>query len=205
MENNHRIRMAGTLYTVGGALWLGWILGWSLLTGDIPGPGSQLFYLSQIGFIIIQVLLFIGFLGIWWSRGVGSGLFGKIAFGLGLLGHFVFILAELYSLAAGSEDLLPVAALTTTLGFILTGIAVLRTKRWQGWGRFTPLVAGIYPLVGMFPFLIISGEPSYIGIGLWGLFRLLLGLAMREQASLASLLAVDQPGGTGRVHGAESA
>jgi hypothetical protein len=81
--------------------------------------------------------------------------------------------------------LLPVAALTSTLGFILTGIAVLRTQRWHGWGRFAPLLAGIYPLVGMFLFVIISGEPSYIGVGLWGLFRLLLGLAMREQASLA--------------------
>jgi hypothetical protein len=190
MENNPRIRMAGTLYAVGGALWLCWIVGWPLLTGNIPRPGSQFFYVSQLGFIILQVMLFIGFFGIWWSRGVGNGLFGKIAFGLGLLGHFLFILAELYSLAAGSEDLLPVAALTSAIGFILTGIAILRNQRWQGWGRFMPLLAGIYPFVGMFPFVLISDEPSYIGIGLWGLFRLLLGLAMREQASL---LIVDKP------------
>jgi hypothetical protein len=201
MENNHRIRMAGTLYTVGGALWLCWILGWTLLTGEIPGTGSSFFYLSQIGFILIQTLLFIGFLGIWWSQGVGSGIFGKIAFGLGWLGHFFFILAELFSLGTGSEELLPVAALTTTLGFILTGIAVLRTQRWHGCGRLMPLLTGLYPLVGMFPFLIIFNEPSYIGIGFWGLFRLFLGLAMREQAGL---LVVDKLGGASRVHGAEA-
>jgi hypothetical protein len=190
MENNHRIRMAGTLYTVGGALWLCWIVGWPLLTGELPGPGSRFFTLAEIGFIIIQALLFIGFFGIWWSQGVGTGLFGKIAFGLGLLGHFLFVLAELFALATGNEILLPVAALTSAIGFILTGIAVLRAKCWQGWGRFTPLLAGIYPFVGMFPFVLISDEPSYIGIGLWGLFRLLLGLVMREQASLS---VVDKP------------
>lgn len=190
MENDHRIRVTGTLYAIGGALWLGWILGWYFLTGDLPGPSSQFFYLSQAGFIIIQALLFIGFFGIRWSQGVGRGLFDKTAFGLGWLGHLLFILAELYSLAVGSEDLLPVAALTSTLGFILTGIAVLRTGRWQGWGRFTPLLAGIYPLIGMFLFFIISGEPSYVGVGLWGLFSLLLGLAIREQASLA---VIDKP------------
>jgi hypothetical protein len=172
------------LYATGGALWLCWILGWSLLTGEIPGPASQYFSLSQIGFIILQTLMFLGFLGIWWSLGVGSGIFGKIAFGLGWLGHFLFVLAEIFSLTTRSEDWLPIAALTTTVGLILTGIAVLRTQRWRGWGRWTPLLAGIYPFIGMFPFLIIYEEPSYLGIGLWGLFRLLLGLAMREQKTL---------------------
>jgi hypothetical protein len=186
MENNARVRMAGTLYTAGGALWLVWILGWSLLGGGIPVAASQYFALSQIIFIIIQILLFIGFLGVWWSRGVGDGTFGKIAFGLGLLGHFIFILAEIYSLATGSEDLLPVAALTSALGFILTGIAILRANRWHGWGRYTPLLVGLYFFVGMFPFVVILNQPSFIAVGLWGLFRLLLGLAMREQVRMAA-------------------
>jgi hypothetical protein len=184
MNNRKNVRLAGMLYAVGGALWLGWILGLTYFTGEIPGPTSPYFSLSQVGFIILQTLMFVGFLGIWWSRGVGRGLYGKIAFGLGWLGHFLFVLAEVVSLATGSEDLLAVAALSTTVGLLLTGIAVLRTKRWRGWGRWTPLLAGLYPLVGMFPFLIIYEEPSYTGIALWGLFRLLLGLAMREQANL---------------------
>ena len=164
-------------------MWLCWILGWGLLTGGITGPDSQYFLPSQIGFIIVQTLMFVGFLGVWWSHGVGRGIFDKIAFGLGWLGHFLFVAAEIFSLATGSEDLLAVAALSTVVGLILTGIAVLRTQRWRGWGRWTPLLAGIYPLIGMFPFLIIYGEPSYLSVGLWGFFRLLLGLAIREQAN----------------------
>ena len=202
MGNYGRVRMAGTLYAVGGALWFGWIVGMSRLAGGIPGPGSQYFSLSQFGFIILQTLLLVGFLGIWWSQGVGRGLFGKLAFGLGLLGHFLFVIAELFSLATGREDLLAVAALTTTLGLILTGIALLHAKRWHSWGRYMPLLTGIYPLVGMFPFLIISDEPSSIGIGLWGLFRLLLGLAMREEASF---LTVDIARDAGPILGVKSA
>src|SRR5687768_1158514 len=109
MENHHRVRMAGTLYAVAAALWLCWILGWYLLTGDIPGKGSPYFYLSQIGLIILQTAMLAGFLGLWWSQAVGSGTFGKIAFGLGLLGHFLFVLAEILSLVTGSEGLLPAA------------------------------------------------------------------------------------------------
>lgn len=202
MGNQDRVRIAGTLYAVGGALWLGWIVGMSFLAGEIPGPSNQYFVLSQIGFIILQTLLLIGFFGIWWSQGVGRSIFGKIAFGLGLLGHLLFVIGEIFSLATGSEDLVAVAALTTTLGLILTGIAVLRAKGWHGWGRFMPLLTGIYPLVGMFPFLIIADEPSSIGIGLWGLFRLLLGLAIREEASL---LAVDRAPKAGPTYGVKAA
>lgn len=183
MENSNRVRVAGTLYAVGGALWLCWIMGFSLLNGEVPGPDAALFSLTEVGFIIIQCLLFAGFLGIWWSRGVGDGVFGKIAFGLGLLGHFLFILAEITLLAASSEIFLPPAALSSAFGLLLTGVAVLRTNRWQGWSRYAPLLAGLYPFVGMFPFLVITGGPSEIAIGLWGLFRLLLGLTIRQQAS----------------------
>ena len=187
MENSHRVRMAGTFYAVGGALWLGWIVGLSLLNDEMPGPGAALFVLTEVGFILIQSLLFVGFLGVWWSRGMGDGFFGKIAFGLGLFDHFMFILAEIVLLAANSDILLPLAALSSALGLLLTGIAVLRAKRWQGWGRFAPLLAGLYPFIGMFPFLFITGGPNEIAIGLWGLFRLLLGLTIREQARWRSI------------------
>lgn len=177
-------RLAGTLYAVGGALWLGWILGFTFLTGEIPGPASPYFFVSQVGFIILQTCMFLGFVGIWWSGGVGRSLFGKLAFGLAWLGHLLFVVAEIFSLLTASEGFLPVAALISTVGLMLTGVAVLRTQRWRGWGRWTPLLAGIYPLLGMFPFLIIYAAPNYTGIALWGLCRFLLGLAIREQANL---------------------
>ncbi|RMF02853.1 MAG: hypothetical protein D6768_07260 [Chloroflexi bacterium] len=114
---------------------------------------------------------------------MGRGLFGKIAFGLGALGHLLFVLLEVHSLIIGElSPAFPLAPLVSAVGILLTGIAVLTAKQWPGWTRWAPLATGLYPWMFMFPFLFISGEPSNYAIGLWGLVRLVLGLAIRAQA-----------------------
>lgn len=180
---NRRVKLAGMLYMVGGAIWFLLIVGATAL--DIPWTQSQTtaFYVTEALFVIITLLLLVGFFGIWWSGGVGHTLFGKIAFGLGALGHILFVLGEAHSLILG--DLAPTffaAPPVSAVGILLTGIAVLTAKQWQGWTRWMPLLTGLYPWLFIFPFLFITGEPSNYAIGLWGLVRLFLGLAIRIQA-----------------------
>jgi hypothetical protein len=72
----------------------------------------------------------------------------------------------------------PLGALLCALGMILVGIAVLRTRMWTGWKRFTPLLVGCYPFIFMFPLLILTGARPPVLIGLWGFTWILLGIAV---------------------------
>ncbi len=69
------------------------------------------------------------------------------------------------------------ATMGLILGLILLGVAVLRTGRWVGWHRFTPLVCGLFMLLVVFPALFLPGYASNYAIGAWGICWLLLGLA----------------------------
>ena len=182
--NTQKVKQAGTLYAAGGAIWFLFIVG-SIITGF---PWSEehttSFTVAETIFIIVQTLLLIGFFGIWWSGGVGQGTFGKIAFGLAALGHLIFVLVEIHSLILGDlSPLFPLAPVSSAVGILLTGIAVLRAKTWTGWTRWMPLITGIYPFIFMFPFVAVTGETLDIAIGFWGLIRLALGLAIRAQGS----------------------
>lgn len=182
MEQSRRARIAGTLYAVGGALWFVVATWVAARFGGDPPPGSRAFYLSEVGWLVVQLLLLIGFFGLVWSGAVGRSSFGRIALGVGVLGHALFVVAEVHSLLRGAtSDLLPVAALVSALGLLLVGIAVIVARRWQGWARFVPLLAGLYFFVGMLPFIIIADTPNLFAIAGWGLFRLALGLAIRSE------------------------
>jgi len=181
---NATIKRAGTLYAVGGAVWFLFIVG-SIITGF---PWSEAhtttFSIAEAIFIVVQTLLLVGFFGIWQSGGVGDGRFGKAAFGLAVLGHAIFVLVEIHSLILGDlSPAFPLAPLTSAVGILLTGIAVLRARQWRGWTRWLPLITGIYPFIFMFPFVAITGQTLDIAIGFWGLVRFGLGLAIRAQAS----------------------
>src|SRR5215213_6988396 len=183
MNTSQRVRLAGTAYAVGGLLWFMVMTGLTMVFGGDPPPGSAAFLASETIYSIVQALLLFGFFGIYWGGGVGQGVFGKIAFGLGALGHLVFLAGEIHSLVAGTlSDLVPLGALVSAIGILVTGIAVVAAKQWRGWARWIPLLTGLYPWLVMFPLLFISGEPNSYTIAGWGLLRLALGLAIRAQA-----------------------
>lgn len=183
MEQSQRARMAGTIYALGGALWFVVATWVAARFGGDPPPGSGAFYLSEAVWLVVQLLLLVGFFGLLWSDALGRSVFGWLAFGVGVLGHVLFVAAELHGLLSGAtSDLLAVAALVSALGLLLVGIAVIMARRWEGWARFVPLLAGLYFFVGMLPFIIVADAPNLFAVGGWGLLRLVLGLAMRTQA-----------------------
>lgn len=172
------VRAAGVLCAVGGA---GWLAN-ALLASAISQPHSVAFTITEVLWIIVQLLLLIGVVGLALSD-AASGWFGGIALGLALLGRVDFVLAEIHSLILGDESvLLPLGALISAVGMTLVGITVLRARRWSGWQRFTPLLVGIYPFVVMFPFIFITDEPNTLAIAGWGVPWFLLGYAMWSSA-----------------------
>ncbi|MCA9942292.1 MAG: hypothetical protein KC449_02370 [Anaerolineales bacterium] len=196
--NMQNVKRAGTLYTAGGAIWFVTIIGSELVGFPWSEEHTTAFSIAEAIFIVMQTLLLIGFFGIWQSDGVGSGTFGKLAFGLAALGHLIFVLVEIHSLIIGElSPAFPLAPLSSAAGILLTGIAVLRAKRWQGWMRWMPLITGLYPFIFMFPFVAVTGETLDVAIGFWGLVRLVLGLAIRVQAEkgLVQSLELNQSGG----------
>lgn len=183
MSTSQRVRLAGTSYAIGGLLWFALAVVLAVFVGGAPAGGSTAFLASQLVFVILQVLLLFGFFGIYWSGGVGRGIFGRSAFGFGVIGHLVFVGGEIHSLVIGAgSDLIPLGALVSAFGMLLTGIAVLVANQWRGWTRWIPFLAGLYPWLFMFPFLFIYGEPNFYAISGWGLARIALGLAIRAQA-----------------------
>ncbi len=168
------VRVAGLLCAIGG---VGWLVNASVFL-VMSQPDNGEFTVSQVGWIIVQSLLLIGVVGLALS-GAAPGWSGGIALGIALLGRVDFVVAEVHSLVIGEESmLLPLGALVTAVGMTLVGVAVLRTRRWEGWQRFTPLLVGVYPFVAMFPFIFITSEPSMLAIAAWGLPWLLLGYAL---------------------------
>lgn len=169
-----KVRIAGALCAVGGAGWL--VTG--LLSSAISRPHSVAYSLMQVPWLIVQLLLLVGVVGLVFS-GVMSGWLGGIALGIALLGRVVFVLAEIHASILVEDSILqPLGAVITAVGMTLVGIAVLRTRRWGGWHRFTPLLVGVYPFLVMFPLVIATGEPNILAISGWGLPWFLLGYAM---------------------------
>jgi hypothetical protein len=78
--------------------------------------------------------------------------------------------------------LLPAGALFGAAGMVATGIAVARARRWTGWRRFAPLVAGLYPFGAMFGFVAVAGEPNHLAIIGWSLPWILFGAAARAES-----------------------
>jgi hypothetical protein len=193
MTNTNQVRLAGTAYIIGSVLWLAVLGAQTAIWGFEPPARSAAFYAFEAALVVTQALLLYGFFGVLWSGGIGQGLFGKLAFGLGVLGHLIFVAGEILSLAAGTvSDLIALGALVSALGLVLTGLAVLMAKRWAGWTRWAPLLAGLFPFLLMFPFLFISDEPNGYAVAGWGLARLALGLAIRAQESVSPAAAASR-------------
>lgn len=158
-------RRTGALWVAGGLLWLA--------AGALgSGLHGWRFDAAEALWIISDLLLLGGLLGLRSLHAQGDSRLGAIGMTVALIGRLAFIAAEVVSLAQHSDEnaLLPIAALLSAAGMLAYGIAVVRAGVWRGPSRFGPLAVGVYPFVVMFPLVAANdGNPSLPAIAIWGL------------------------------------
>src|SRR3954470_8329791 len=143
MSNIRFVRSAGLWLIVGALIQL--ISASVQVRSPVP-PGSAQFGIRNMIVAISHVPVLIGVIGLARSGAAGNGgWLAKLGLSVTLVGSVLLIPFELLLLmnVALGELLLGFYAPLTGLGLLLTGIAVLRVGRWQGWQRFTPLICGL--------------------------------------------------------------
>ncbi len=130
--------------------------------------------------MISHLLLIVGVIGLVRTGAAGRGGLATAGLGLTLLGLVVLTVAELIWLAGLEIAVLfySAATLLMMVGLIVAGVAVLRSGRWTGWSRFTPLACGLYMLLVLLPALFMPGLTANYALGVWGVCWLLIGLAL---------------------------
>lgn len=190
MQTAHRIRTAGLLGIAGAVIWFIAVVVQQSLGLQTPG---------KAGYAALQALYALAFLGILgsilglrWSGAAGSSRFASIATGIYIAGMAGFVLGDLVNAVTASEDIpiAPFASLVTTIGALLSGIAVLRARQWGSWQRFTPLLVFLYSFFGfMLPAIVTGQEPTVFALLVFGLPWLVQGLAVYTCAQAARALA----------------
>jgi hypothetical protein len=137
---------------------------------------------------ISHLLTLVGVVGLARLGAAGRGRLAAVGLVGALLGLVVITLAEFVSVTNESSAVAFYSSgtLLTALGLILAGIAMLRSGRWAGWQRFTPLACGLFLPLIVIPALSIPGLPGFVphyAVGLWGVCWLLLGLALLADAT----------------------
>ena len=170
MQNTSRPRKAGIIGMAGAVLWA--IVNVLEVSFDLypPDGSGPLYVTNQILAILALGAVAWGILGIMWGGGV-SGRFGKIVVWVFSIGHVLIMIGGIMALIVRADDtplflVFPIGALMMDLGALLTGIAVIKDKRWDGWQRFMPLIYAIYLWVVIeIPFIMgVYGEGGPVGL-----------------------------------------
>lgn len=180
MNNAVRIRYAGIVCIAAAIIWILAITIEYPLHLQPPGTGS-VYYLNQAMFLAAIFGYVIGIFGLMWAHAVGDKWLGKVGLALFALGWIAIMIATVLSLFAGNIDslLFPLGGISASLGCLLTGIAIVTAKRWQGWQRWSVLVYAIYYWTALFlPLVFANREPNQITETIWGLAWVLIGLAL---------------------------
>ena len=108
-----------------------------------------------------DVLLVAGLAG-FAASGAARGRLARIGLSLAFAGLAVFALAA--TLGYGNPDagqtLHPISVPLTGAGMLLTGLATIRTRNWNGWHRLAPLLCGIVPFAVELPGFIACTESA---------------------------------------------
>jgi hypothetical protein len=136
---------------------------------------------------VSRALALIGIIGLSRGGAAGNGVLGKIGFGLAvpaLALNVPIIASGAVKVTLLAQLLDGVTATFYALGLTLVGIAVLLARRWQGWHRFMPGLTGLYVLLVVTPYVLISrGGPDLPWfVASSDVFALLLGGALYVEA-----------------------
>jgi|GEM_PF-1017110 len=190
MDTTQRTRIAGWCGIVGGSVWfIQSVLVWAGLI-NTSTPGTTGFDVGAALATANLVLVLIGFLGISWGGGFG-GWFGKIVFGVAMLGYVLMVIGGVLTILGIGPLTDPETAvslifllgrLIAVIFTLLTGVAVVLARRWQGWTRWTPLLFGLWPIMGeLLPVIVTGQQPHELLNGAWGVCAALVGFAVLAQ------------------------
>jgi hypothetical protein len=185
MKSSSFVRWSGLCLILAGLMQL--VIG-PLQQFSPVAPPSLDFSIRNGLIAVTHALVLVGVIGLARSGAAGDGWLGKVGLGLAIIMGALFIPAEL-SIQANQPlgaTLDGICAMGLGLGMILAGAAVLRAGRWQDWRRFIPLLFGLYPFLLIMPFIFLTGAPDFVAIGGWGVFSLLLGVALRAEDAVAA-------------------
>ena len=184
MKNNNRVQLAGIAGMMGAASWIVSILLEYSLGLEPPGSGP-LFVANQFLAFIALAATSLAFVGLLWG-GALTGWLGKLAVGFYVLAYALIIIAGIVALFISNEEsaiflLFPIGGLLSTLGVVLTGIAVAIQGHWPGWQRFMPLIHALYVFFAIDLPFFLSDTPEGPGMVreiIWGVSLFFVGLAV---------------------------
>ncbi|MEP6625597.1 MAG: hypothetical protein ABJC79_14215 [Acidimicrobiia bacterium] len=172
---------------------LGWVT--NGLLGLDAADGTTGFYVTEAAWLPVHALVLVGLLGLRRAGVVGESAWGRAGLNLAIAGRVVFLVGEAVAIGLGHDEsiLFPVAAVSTGIGMLLAGVAVVRAQRWQGWRRLAPLAMGAYPFIFMFPILAVTGARPNLAMSLWGLTFIAIGAALAVRLPTDGQPAIPQP------------
>jgi len=170
--NNNRIKTLGAVGMASAVLWL------IALTIEYkfqlfpPGDGSALYIVNQVMFLTATAGYLFMLTGFWQSKAVGEGRFGKISLGIFITAISALLIGQILgTIGLISSDLssylLPIGGILQLFGGLLTGIAVITAKKWNGWQRFAPMLQGSYYLFLFILLAAFNQEPTQLTEGIW--------------------------------------
>lgn len=111
--------------------------------------------------LVTDVLLIAGLAG-FAASGAARGWLARMGLSLASAGLVLFALAAVlgFGNAHAGETLHPVSVPLTGIGMLLTGVAAVRTRHWNGWRRLAPLLCGIVPFAVELPGFIAFGDST---------------------------------------------
>ncbi|MBD0255113.1 MAG: hypothetical protein ICV83_05295 [Cytophagales bacterium] len=174
-NNNHATPL---FFLLPGICYLTEFVVWSSFppSHSLNGVLGGLWTLGQTGILVILSHLYrrkIADGSKWKAIGVAIAAAGATAYAV----NYIFG----YWLHLNTRVFLPLGALLSGVGMVVTGIQVLAGKCWPGLKGALPLLVGLYPFGVMFPLLVMTGHPDLAAIMGWGVPWLLLGIGMATE------------------------
>ena len=147
---------------------------------ELPEDSSLLllYYIDGVLFFLALTGYLIMLLGLWKAKAAGGGIFGRISLGVFIGGLGTLLIAQVVDLLTGTKVFLyPVGGVLQLFGGLMTGIAVLTAKRWQGWQKFAPLLQGLYYLILFLLLAAFDQEPTQLIESIWQVTWFITSLA----------------------------
>ncbi len=192
-SSGRRPRISGVVGMASAVLWLVALTIEYRYDLQPPGDGSLLYFADSFMFFLALAGYLIMLLGLWQAKATGEGAFGRGSLGIFIVGLVLLLIAQIVSWLTRNHDnfLFPLGGLCQLVGVVLTGIAVVTAKRWDGWQRYVLLLQAVWYVVLVIPLFVAevvipvvatNQGPTQLGESLWQVTWFITSLALFTQS-----------------------